>query len=168
MTFFESSSCWVEDSGNAANPARMPPIMKTNETIDQITPQHCEEPPYLCAKTLASDSFTFLRIRSSHYSGQYNLVEGNLDKLTISQTLYRDDITPMNNTTYFNGSACLINQQATSNPTAIKIVTIVSQSFRAHHSVSRKHTPSTRLAILLATISKPQNMRRAPMSEEPR
>jgi hypothetical protein len=74
MNFLESSSCWVADSGKAASPAIMPPIMKTNDTIDQITPQHCEEPPYLCANTLASDSFTFRRIRSSHY---YMLVKEN-------------------------------------------------------------------------------------------
>jgi hypothetical protein len=45
MNFFESSSCSLNVSGKAAIPAIMPPIMKTREIMDQITPQHCEEPP---------------------------------------------------------------------------------------------------------------------------
>jgi hypothetical protein len=61
-----------------------------------------------------------------------------------------------------------MNQQAISNPTARRIVTIVSQSLLAHQSVSRKQTPKTILATLLATMSNPQNMSRAPMREDPR
>jgi hypothetical protein len=34
--------------------------------------------------------------------------------------------------------------------------------------VSRKQTPSTMLATLLATMSNPQKVRTMPMSEEPR
>jgi hypothetical protein len=63
----ESSSCWLNDSGNAAIPAMIPAIMNTRDTMDQITPQHCEEPPYFWAKTLASEVFTLRRMRSSHY-----------------------------------------------------------------------------------------------------
>ena len=77
-------------------------------------------------------------------------------------------MTPMNSTTNLSGSAWSMNQHAMSSPTAARIVPIVSQSLLAHHSVSRKQTPRTMLAILLATISKPQNMRSAPMREDPR
>jgi len=147
----------------------MPPIMKIKLMIDHITPQHWLEPPYRWAKTLASDSLTFRRMRSSHCPLISTCqVRRKEEKLTISQTEYRLLMTPMNSTTYFSGSACLINQHATNNPTANKIVMIVSQSLRAHHSVNRKQTPSTILAILLATMSNPQNMRSAPMREEPR
>jgi len=45
---------------------------------------------------------------------------------------------------------------------------MVSQSLRAHQSVSRKPTPSAMEAILLATISNPQKVSRAPISDEPR
>lgn len=44
---FESSACSWNDSGNAAMPATMPTAMKASEMKDQITPQHCDEPPYL-------------------------------------------------------------------------------------------------------------------------
>jgi len=47
MNFLESSSCSLNDSGNAAIPATIPATMKITDTMDQITPQHCEEPPYL-------------------------------------------------------------------------------------------------------------------------
>jgi hypothetical protein len=63
----ESSCCWVNDSGNAAIPATIPAIMNIRDMMDQITPQHCEEPPYFWAKTLASEVFTLRRMRSSHY-----------------------------------------------------------------------------------------------------
>jgi hypothetical protein len=63
----------------AANPARIPQTINTSETSDQMTPQHCDEPPYRLAKTLASDELTLRRIRSSQ----------------MSQTLYREDMTPM-------------------------------------------------------------------------
>jgi len=66
INFFESSCCWLDDSGNAAIPAMIAATMNRMETIDQITPQHCEDPPYLWAKTLASEVFTFRRMRSSH------------------------------------------------------------------------------------------------------
>ena len=62
----ESCLCCVADSGKAAMPAMMPATMKIKETRDQMTPQHCEEPPYLSANTLASEELTFLRMRSSH------------------------------------------------------------------------------------------------------
>lgn len=74
-----SFCCCSKSCGKAANAAMIPQAIKTKETIDQITPQHCEEPPYLFAKTLASDELTFLRIRSSQ----------------MSHTLYKLDITPM-------------------------------------------------------------------------
>jgi len=64
----ELSSCWLSDSGNAAIPATMLAAMKIKDTMDQITPQHCEEPPYFWAKTLESEVFTLRRMRSSHYS----------------------------------------------------------------------------------------------------
>ena len=67
INFFASSSCSVAVSGKAARPAIMPPIMKIKLMIDQMTPQHWLEPPYLWANTLASDSLTFRKIRSSHY-----------------------------------------------------------------------------------------------------
>ncbi|KAL9621337.1 MAG: hypothetical protein Q9160_004228 [Pyrenula sp. 1 TL-2023] len=63
--------------------------MNVKDMTDQITPQHCEEPPYFSAKTLASDEFSLRRMRSSHYQricvsrGQ----ELNNKALTISQTL---------------------------------------------------------------------------------
>ena len=86
----------------------------------------------------------------------------------MSQTLYKADITPMKSTTKRNGSACLINQHATSKATLNSTVTMVSQSLRAHHSVSKKHTPRAILATLLATISNPQKISSAPISEDPR
>ena len=63
----ESSCCWLNDSGNAAIPPTIPAIMNTRDMMDQMTPQHCEEPPYFWAKTLASEVFTLRRMRSSHY-----------------------------------------------------------------------------------------------------
>jgi hypothetical protein len=63
----ESSCCWLNDSGNAAIPPTIPAVMNTRDMMDQITPQHCEEPPYFWAKTLASEVFTLRRMRSSHY-----------------------------------------------------------------------------------------------------
>jgi hypothetical protein len=39
---------------------------------------------------------------------------------------------------------------------------------RAHHSVNKKNTASTRLAILLAFVSNPHAIKQAPMKEEPR
>ena len=77
-------------------------------------------------------------------------------------------MTPINNTTNLNGSACSINQNATIKATANKIVPIVNQSLFPHHKVSKKHTPKTIEATFDATISKPQKMRSAPMREEPR
>ena len=47
--------------------ATMAIAIKITDTILQTMPQHCEDPPYLSAKTLASDVFTFRRMRSSHY-----------------------------------------------------------------------------------------------------
>jgi hypothetical protein len=62
----ESCSCCANDCGKAAMPATMPAAMKTSDMMDQMTPQHCDEPPYRCAKTLASELLTFRRMRSSH------------------------------------------------------------------------------------------------------
>lgn len=45
MNPFESFSCSLNVSGNAAIPATMAMIMKASEMMDQMTPQHCEEPP---------------------------------------------------------------------------------------------------------------------------
>lgn len=45
MNFFDSSSWSLNDFGNAAIPAMMPATMKRSEMMDQMTPQHCEEPP---------------------------------------------------------------------------------------------------------------------------
>lgn len=39
---------------------------------------------------------------------------------------------------------------------------------RAHHKVNRKKTARTRVATLLAFVSKPHAMRQAPMKHEPR
>jgi len=47
-------------------PATIPAAINNSEMIDQITPQHWLDPPYLLANTLASELLTFLRIRSSH------------------------------------------------------------------------------------------------------
>lgn len=80
INFPESALCSSSVCGNAAIPARMPPTINTNDTIDQITPQHCDDPPYLFAKTLASELFTLRKIKSSQ----------------MSHTLYSDDMTPMN------------------------------------------------------------------------
>jgi hypothetical protein len=41
----ESFCCCACVSGNAAMPAIMPTAMNKIEMIDQITPQHCDEPP---------------------------------------------------------------------------------------------------------------------------
>jgi hypothetical protein len=71
-------------------------------------------------------------------------------------------------TTNLNACPCSINQHPTSNPTLSKIVTIVNQSFLAHQSVSKKQTPSTILATLLATMLKPQKVNKAPINELPR
>jgi hypothetical protein len=66
--------------------------MKARDMIDQITPQHCEEPPYLWAKTLASEEFTLRRMRSSHYpetvvsEGREEVLKLR-ENLTMSQTL---------------------------------------------------------------------------------
>jgi hypothetical protein len=90
----ESSSCWLNDSRKAAIPPTIPAIMNIRDMMDQITPQHCEEPPYLLANTLASEVFTLRRMRSSHYpkaivstrreDGRNVMVRENL---TMSQTL---------------------------------------------------------------------------------
>ncbi|KAI4659779.1 uncharacterized protein J4E79_006315 [Alternaria viburni] len=56
-----------------------------------------------------------------------------------------------------NASPCSMNQKAT-----------INQSFLAHHSVSKKQTPSTILATLDATMLKPQKVSRAPINEEPK
>lgn len=70
--------------------------MTMSEMIDQITPQHWEDPPYLRANTLASDELTFRRIKSSHYQ----VVSAGRPKTkrvhTISQALYSPDMTPIN------------------------------------------------------------------------
>lgn len=47
MNFSESVCCWLKDSWNAAMPPMIPIAMKTKEIIDQMIPQHREEPPYL-------------------------------------------------------------------------------------------------------------------------
>jgi hypothetical protein len=67
MKFCESSLCWAADCGNAAIPATMPQAMKPSEMMDQMTPQHWDEPPYRWAKTDASELLTLRRMRSSHY-----------------------------------------------------------------------------------------------------
>ena len=59
----------------------MPQTINVKLTIDQMIPQHCDDPPYRFANTLASEELTFLRMRSSQ----------------ISHTEYSDDMTPMNN-----------------------------------------------------------------------
>ena len=87
----ESSCCWLNVSGNAAIPPTIPAIMSTRDMMDQITPQHCEEPPYFLAKTLASEVFTLRRMRSSHYPKTV-VSAGREDgrgvgELTMSQTL---------------------------------------------------------------------------------
>ena len=157
-------------------PAMIEKIIKVSEISDQMIPQQCEEPPYFFANTLASELLTFRKMRSSHCEeghSQPTLIickarEQGLAELTISHTLYNADMTPMKSTTNRKGSACLMNQHATSNPTLKSTVTIVSQSRRAHHSVSKKQTASTRLATLLATISNPQKIKSAPIKEDPR
>lgn len=45
MNFFDSSSWSLNDFGKAAMPATMPQTMNRSEMIDQMTPQHWEEPP---------------------------------------------------------------------------------------------------------------------------
>ena len=65
-------------------------------------------------------------------------------------------------------SPCFMNQKAINKPTAMRIVTIVSQSFLAHHNVSRKQTPRTILATLLATMLKPQKISKPPIRLDPR
>lgn len=45
MKCFESFSCWLQLSGNAAMPATMPAAIKISEMMDQMTPQHWLEPP---------------------------------------------------------------------------------------------------------------------------
>ncbi len=77
-------------------------------------------------------------------------------------------MTPINNTTNRSASACAINQHPTNSPTAARIVPMVSQSRRPHHSVSKKHTPTTMLAILLALMLNPAKVSSAPISDEPR
>jgi hypothetical protein len=67
MKCCESSLCCAAVCGNAAIPATIPHAMKPSEMMDQMTPQHCEEPPYRWAKTLASELLTLRRMRSSHY-----------------------------------------------------------------------------------------------------
>src|SRR5690348_14784396 len=74
----------------------------------------------------------------------------------------------MKRTTNLSASACAMNQHPTNNPTAAKTVQIVSQSLFPHQSVSKKQTPKTKLATLLATMLNPQKIRRAPMIEDPR
>lgn len=46
----------------------IPAAMNMSETVPQMTPQQAELPPYRFAKTDASLSFTFRRMRSSHMS----------------------------------------------------------------------------------------------------
>lgn len=71
-------------------------------------------------------------------------------------------------TNHLKASAWAMNQQAINKPIASRIVPIVNQSFRAHQSVKRKQTPRTKLATLLATISNPAKIKRAPMMDDPR
>jgi hypothetical protein len=40
INFLESSTCSVNDSGNAAIPAMIPTIIRNRDIKDQITPQH--------------------------------------------------------------------------------------------------------------------------------
>jgi hypothetical protein len=88
-----------------------------------------------------------------------------------------------------SGWAWSMNQKATSKPTARRTVRMVSQSRLPHllvhvniywfliiwfgrlgtyQSVSKKQTPRTILATLLATISNPQNVSNIPITEEPK
>ena len=160
-------------------PAMIEKTISANDMSDQMIPQQWDDPPYFLANTLASELLTLRRIRSSHCSAQGSLVirirKGRVGvggdreyRLTMSQTLYSADITPINKTKKRNGSACLMNQHAISSPTLSRTVMMVSQSLRAHHNVSRKQTPRTILATLLATISNPQKISRAPINEDPR
>jgi len=66
MNPFESFSCCFHDSWNAAIPAMIEKTMKVSETMDQMMPQQCEEPPYLLANWLASELLTLRSMRSSH------------------------------------------------------------------------------------------------------
>lgn len=84
INFFESASCWENDWWNTAMPATIPATMNRSDIMDQITPQHWEDPPYLLANTLASELLTFRRMRSSQ----------------MSQTLYSDDMTPIKSWIY--------------------------------------------------------------------
>lgn len=68
MKCCESFSCSLNDSRNAAIAAMIAIAMNAREINDQITPQHCEDPPYLLANWLASEVLTLRRIRSSHYT----------------------------------------------------------------------------------------------------
>lgn len=68
MKCLDCSCCSLNDWGNAAMAATMPTAMNPREIMDQMTPQQREEPPYLCAKTLASEVLTLRRMRSSHCS----------------------------------------------------------------------------------------------------
>lgn len=49
-------------------PAIIPTAMKAKEMNDQMIPQHRDEPPYLSAKTLASEVLTLRMMRSSQIS----------------------------------------------------------------------------------------------------
>lgn len=66
MNFFESFSCSSHDWWKAAIPAIIEKIIMVRDMMDQITPQQWDEPPYFLAKTVASELFSFRRIRSSH------------------------------------------------------------------------------------------------------
>ena len=93
INFPESALCSSSVCGNAAIPAMIPATINNTDTIDQITPQHCDDPPYRFANTLASELFTLRKIKSSQ----------------ISQTLYSDDMTPIN-------SCPRVSQQPTQPP----------------------------------------------------
>ena len=71
-------------------------------------------------------------------------------------------------TTHRRASPWAMNQHATSNPTARRIVMMVNQSLRPHHRVRRKQTPTIMLATLLATTLKPAKINRAPIIDDPR
>lgn len=48
-------------------PEMIPTAINAREINDQMMPQQRDEPPYLSAKTLASEVFTLRIIRSSHF-----------------------------------------------------------------------------------------------------
>lgn len=110
-----SALCSAKVSLKATIPIMIPAAKKMTDTRSQMKPQSCGGPPTRREKAEASDSWTFLKMRSSQ----------------MSHTEYKHDMTPMKSTR--NGSAMplAMNQKATMSPAKPRSRTQTNQSLLA-------------------------------------